>query len=65
MRLGRHQEEGQLLQGAIKLNRLKARRGPKKAICAVAASIFTAIYHMLKDSVEHNDLGASHFDLQP
>ena len=29
-------------------NRLKARRGPKKAICAVAASMLTAIYHMLK-----------------
>jgi hypothetical protein len=29
--------------------RLKARRGPKKAIMAVAASILTAIYHMLKD----------------
>ena len=29
--------------------RLPARRGPRKAICAVAASIFTAAYHMLKD----------------
>ncbi len=29
--------------------RLKARRGPQKAICAVAASILTAIYHMLRD----------------
>jgi hypothetical protein len=48
-------------------NRLKARRGPKKAICAVAASMPTAIYHMLKlkDGVEHNDLGASHFDRRP
>ena len=47
-------------------NRLKARRGPKKAICAVAASMLTAIYHMLsKDGVEHNDLGAGHFDRRP
>jgi transposase len=46
-------------------NRLKARRGPKKAICAVAASMLTAIYHMLKDGVAHNDLGASHFDRRP
>ena len=38
-------------------NRLKARRGPKKAICAVAASMLTAIYHMLKNGVEHTDLG--------
>ena len=29
--------------------RIKARRGPKKAIMAVAASILTAVYHMLKD----------------
>ncbi len=46
-------------------NRLKARRGPKKAICAVAASMLTAIYHMLKDGVGHNDLGASYFDRRP
>jgi transposase len=46
-------------------NRLKARRGPKKAICAVAASMLTAIYHMLKDGVEHSDLGAGHFDRRP
>lgn len=46
-------------------NRLKARHGPKKAICAVAASMLTAIYHMLKDGVEHKDLGASHFDRRP
>jgi hypothetical protein len=25
-----------------------ARRGPQKAICAVAASLLTAIYHMLR-----------------
>jgi transposase len=43
-------------------HRLKARGGPKKAICAVAASMLTAIYHMLKDGVEHQDLGADHFD---
>jgi transposase len=42
--------------------RLSSRRGPQKAICAVAASILTAIYHMLKDGAEHSDLGANHFD---
>jgi transposase len=42
--------------------RLSSRRGPQKAICAVAASILTAIYHMLKDGTEHQDLGADHFD---
>src|SRR5262249_8394716 len=38
------------------------RRGPKKAICAVAASILTAAYHMLKDGTFYEDLGAVHFD---
>jgi len=41
--------------------RLKARRGPKKAIMAVAASILTAIYHMLKDGTLSQDLGSNHF----
>jgi transposase len=43
-------------------NRLKSRRGPKKAACAVAASLLTAIYHILKDGVEHRDLGAGYLD---
>jgi transposase len=43
-------------------NRLRARRGPKTALCAVAASMLTAIYHILKNGVEHHDLGADHFD---
>ncbi len=41
--------------------RLRHRRGPKKAICAVAASILTAAYHMLRDGTFYQDLGASHF----
>jgi transposase len=40
--------------------RLKARRGPKKAVVAVAASILTAVYHMLKDGTFYQDLGADH-----
>lgn len=43
-------------------NRLRSRRGPKKAICAVAASMLTAIYHMLKDGTQHQDLGIDYFD---
>jgi transposase len=43
-------------------HRLKSRRGPQKAICAVAASILTAIYHMLKNRTPHHDLGADYFD---
>jgi transposase len=45
--------------------RLQARRGPQKAICAVAASILTAIYHILKNGTEHHDLGAAYFDRRP
>jgi transposase len=41
--------------------RLKARRGPKKAILAVAASMLTAIYHMLKNDADYVDLGPNHF----
>jgi transposase len=43
-------------------NRLRGRHGAKKAVCAVAASMLTAIYHMLKNGTEHHDLGADHFD---
>jgi transposase len=43
-------------------SRLCSKHGAKKAYCAVAASMLTAIYHMLKNGVEHHDLGASHFD---
>jgi transposase len=42
--------------------RLRARRGPQKAACAVAASILTAIYHMLKNGVPHLDLGSAYYD---
>ena len=41
--------------------RLRSRREPKKAICAVAASILTAAYHMLRDGTFYQDLGADHF----
>jgi transposase len=45
--------------------RLQAKRGPQKAICAVAASILTAIYHILKHGTEHHDLGSAYFDRRP
>ncbi len=41
--------------------RLKARRGPRKAIMAVAASLLTAAYAMLKNGTAYKDLGADHF----
>lgn len=43
--------------------RLKGRRGPKKAAVAVAASILTAAYHILRDDgVVYLDLGGDYFD---
>jgi transposase len=42
-------------------HRLRARRGAKKAIGAVAASILTAAYHMLNGAFYH-ELGPDHFE---
>jgi len=42
--------------------RLRFRRGPKKAAVAVAASILTAIYHMLKNNTKYVDPGHDYFD---
>jgi transposase len=42
--------------------RTRSRRGAKKAVGAVAASMLTAAYHMLKDGTLYQDLGADHFD---
>ena len=43
--------------------RLKSRRGAKKAAVAVAASILTAAYHILRDEgVVYHDLGGDYFD---
>ena len=43
-------------------HRLRARRGAKKAIIGVAASMLTAAWHMLRNQTEWHDLGAAHFD---
>ena len=45
-----------------KYYRLKARRGTKKAIVAVAAAILTTAYHLIRNRVAYRDLGADHFD---
>jgi hypothetical protein len=37
--------------------RIKSRRGAKKAILAVASSMLTAVYYMLREGVEYHDLG--------
>lgn len=45
-----------------KYRRLRARRGPQKALIAVAASLLIAIYHVIRDNAEYRDLGGDHFD---
>jgi len=52
-------KKGSYLQAQF--HRLRSRRGPQKAICAVAASILTAVYHMLKNGTPYQDLGSDHF----
>ena len=42
--------------------RIKSRRGAKKAILAVASSMLTAAYFMLRNGVEYQDLGSRHFE---
>lgn len=40
----------------------RSRPGQCKAVTAVAASILTAVYWMLRRGVGYQDLGADHFD---
>lgn len=42
--------------------RLESRRGPKKAVMAVGASILTAAYHMLQRNEPYRELGPNYFD---
>lgn len=51
-------KKGSYLQAQF--HRLRQRHGPKKAICAVAASMLTAACRMLKDGTRYQDLGAEH-----
>ena len=43
-------------------NRLKTRRGVKRAALAVAHSLLIVIYHLLRDGTLYEDLGASFLD---
>src|SRR5262249_15383049 len=54
-----HKKEGYLRAQFL---RIKSRRGAKKAILAVASSMLTAAYFMLRDGVEYHDLGSHHFE---
>ena len=44
--------------------RLAGRRGHKRAVIAVAHSLLVIFYHMLKEPVEYQDLGADYFKRQ-
>jgi transposase len=52
-------EKGTYLQAQFL--RVKSRRGAKKAAGAVAASILTAVYYILRDGVPYQDLGPDHY----
>jgi transposase len=45
-----------------KFQRIKARRGAKKAIIAIAAAMLTSVYYMLTRGIPYADLGPDHFD---
>ena len=45
-----------------KFHRLKARRGAKRAVVAIAHKILVAVYHMLSQQVSYNDLGDLYLD---
>ncbi len=47
---------------AAQYHRLAGRRGKKRALVAVAHSLLVIFYHMLKNSVEHRNLGGDYFD---
>ena len=53
-------KNGSYLQAQFR--RLKGRRGPKKAIVAVAASLLTAAYFMLRDEKDYHDLGGRYLE---
>jgi transposase len=47
---------------SAQFRRLAARRGPKKAIVALAHSLLVIAYHVLKRRVNFTDLGPTYFD---
>ena len=53
-------KKGSYLQSQFR--RLKGRRGPKKEIVAVAASMLTAAYFMLRDEKDYHDLGGRYLE---
>ena len=43
-------------------HRIKARRGKKKAVVAIAGSMLRAIYHMMENGTEYQDPGPTYYD---
>jgi transposase len=43
-------------------HRIRARHGTKKAIVAVQHSLLVAIWHMVSEGADHEDLGADYFE---
>ena len=47
---------------SAQFSRISARRGKNRAAIAVAHSILTVIYHILKERVPYRDLGSDYYD---
>ena len=47
---------------AAQYRRIASRRGPKRAVMAVAHTIAVIIYHILRDHTTYQDLGGNYFD---
>lgn len=47
---------------AVSYHRIKARRGKKKAIVAVGATILRDIWHMLTNNTPYQELGYDFYD---
>jgi hypothetical protein len=60
--MGSDQEKGSYFKD--KYYRLKARRGAKKAIVAIAHRILLGVYHVIKDGAEFRDLGEDYLTLR-
>jgi hypothetical protein len=58
-RLGRYAQKRRLLPRPV--SAAQEPPGPKKAILAVAASMLTDVYYMLRDGAEFHDLGGQYF----
>lgn len=47
---------------SAQFQRLRVRRGGKKAIIAVGHTLLVIVYHLLKDEEDYQELGGNYFD---